>query len=149
VAAVNLDGGSSSVMAVQYPGNGFTTIVNSPSSGKEILTANALHVVSSLPALQAPSTVPTALTAVAESNFVIRLSWQPSITATPTTMYRVFRNGRAIGKKQSGLEFIDKRPKAKWLTYRVRAIYADGSKSALSPPIRIKSRLIPPQPPPE
>ncbi|CAN5757925.1 hypothetical protein BH23CHL7_BH23CHL7_10040 [soil metagenome] len=91
-----------------------------------------------------PSTgpsVPQGLTAVPDNNFVIRLSWQPSTSSTAGPIrYRVWRDGVAIGTKQTALTYVDQRKKVNTFTYRVRAIDAAGLKSALSPPITITSK---------
>ncbi len=86
-------------------------------------------------------TVPQGLSASAHDNFVISLSWQPSSSSVAGTIrYRVFRNGTAIGTKQSATTFNDQRTKANTFSYQVRAIDAAGNKSALSPPVTISSR---------
>lgn len=47
--AINLDGGSSSTLAVRRPGDVNVTVANSPSAGREIGVTNGLHVVLSVP----------------------------------------------------------------------------------------------------
>jgi hypothetical protein len=83
-------------------------------------------------------TVPQGLTAVAESNFVVRLTWQASTSTVAGQMrYRVNRNDSAVGTQQTGLTFVDQRKQAETLIYRVRAIDAAGNKSDLSPQITV------------
>ncbi|HWH37007.1 MAG TPA: hypothetical protein VNT28_04445, partial [Candidatus Limnocylindrales bacterium] len=89
-------------------------------------------------AASAPS-VPQGLTATAHDNFVIKLSWKPSVGASGTMRYRVFRNGTAIGTKQAATTFTDKRSKANTFKYQVRAIDSAGRRSALSPAVTISS----------
>ncbi|CAN5689740.1 hypothetical protein BH23CHL7_BH23CHL7_13830 [soil metagenome] len=86
-------------------------------------------------------TVPQGLTATAANNYVVTLSWQPSSSsASGTLRYRVFRNGVAIGTKQTATTFTDQRSKVNTFSYQVRAIDAAGRKSALSPPVTITTR---------
>jgi subtilisin family serine protease len=97
-------------------------------------------VASVLPSATGPS-VPEGLKAVAGKKFAIRLEWQASTSsANESIRYRVFRNGRAIATKQTGLTLVDQRKKVNTFTYQVRAIDAAGRKSDLSPPIKVTSR---------
>ncbi|HVM30075.1 MAG TPA: hypothetical protein VM305_04820 [Candidatus Limnocylindrales bacterium] len=86
-------------------------------------------------------TVPQALTATAETGFVVKLTWHASSSSAAGPIhYRVFRNGKAIGTKQTALTFIDQRNKVNTFTYQVRAIDSAGRRSALSPPITITTK---------
>jgi D-alanyl-D-alanine carboxypeptidase len=77
-------------------------------------------------------TVPTGLAGVAGDSRSVALSWNPSTDNMPGTVYyRVFRNGAAIGTRQTPTSFVD-RPAAGTHRYQVRAIDAAGNKSALS-----------------
>ncbi|MDP8905868.1 MAG: phosphodiester glycosidase family protein [Chloroflexota bacterium] len=91
-----------------------------------------------------PPTVPTGLTAVAEPNRIIKLSWNASTASVEGTIrYRVFRDGVAIGTKQTALTYTDQ-PTAGVHYYQVRAIDAAGNKSALSPSITVTAYTTPP-----
>lgn len=79
----------------------------------------------------APS-VPTALLGLAGDDRYVTLGWNASTDNMPGTItYRVFRNGTAIGTRQTATTYVD-RPTAGTHRYQVRAIDAAGNKSALS-----------------
>jgi hypothetical protein len=82
--------------------------------------------------------VPAGLTATAHDGYVVQLSWQPSISGVAGPIrYRVFRNGKAIGTKQTALTLTDKRRRARTFQYQVRAIDAAGRRSPLSAPVTV------------
>jgi cellulose 1,4-beta-cellobiosidase len=81
--------------------------------------------------------VPQGLSATQASGGAVNLSWQPSTSSAAGTMrYRVFRDGVAIGSKQTATTYTD-HPAAGNRTYQVRAIDAAGYKSALSPGVAV------------
>lgn len=82
----------------------------------------------------APS-VPLGLSPLPRSNRYVDVSWAPSTDNVPGTIrYRVFRDGTAIGTRQTTLTFID-RPSVGRHSYQVRSIDAFGNKSARSPAV--------------
>jgi hypothetical protein len=92
--------------------------------------------------------VPQGLTGTPDNDFVIRLSWEPSVGAPEPLKYRVFRNGTAIGTLQTATTYVDQRSTENTFSYQVRAVDAAGRKSALSPPISVTSKKSVTSPPP-
>jgi hypothetical protein len=79
-----------------------------------------------------PPTTPQGFTATAQPNGTVQMAWQPSTASVPGTLqYRVFRNGNAIGSKQTTLTYTDQ-PAAGTHKYKVRAIDASGVTSYFS-----------------
>ena len=86
--------------------------------------------------------VPTGLTATPLDRFAVRLSWQPSTSSVVGTLhYRLFRNGKAIGKRLTSTSFVDKhrKKKSRQFNYQVRAIDQAGDKSPKSAPITVRT----------
>jgi hypothetical protein len=90
------------------------------------------------PPSTAPS-VPTGLTASADSTGAVSLAWNASTaTVSGTIKYRVFRNNSAIGSQQTARTYVDQLSKSGTHSYQVRAIDAAGNKSDLSsPPVSV------------
>lgn len=74
---------------------------------------------------------PTALTAKALSSRYVQLNWHRSTGDTGSFLYRVFRDGIAIGVQQSANSYLD-RPAIGRHLYQVRAIDGVGVRSPLS-----------------
>jgi CubicO group peptidase (beta-lactamase class C family) len=84
----------------------------------------------------APS-VPTGLTPAPRSNRYVQLSWSASIDNMPGAIrYRIFRDGVAIGVRQTTLSYTD-RPSVGKHRYQVRSIDMAGNKSARSPAVSV------------
>jgi len=82
-------------------------------------------------------TVPATLNPVPRNHRYVDISWAAATDDMPGTIrYRVFRDGVAIGARQTTLVYTD-RPSAGTHAYRVRAIDAAGNKSARSPAITV------------
>jgi hypothetical protein len=86
-----------------------------------------------------PPPVPSGLQAVATSGRTVTLTWNASVDDFGgTVVYRVTRDGNAIGTKQAGLTYVD-HPKAGKHSYQVKAIDPAGNKSAKSPKVTVKA----------
>jgi hypothetical protein len=86
----------------------------------------------------APS-VPQGLSATPQNERKVSLSWQPSTSAaTGSITYRVFRNGSAIGVRQSGTTFVDQPSAEGSYRYQVRSIHSNGLRSPLSPAVTVQ-----------
>jgi large repetitive protein len=79
---------------------------------------------------------PTGLKATARPGRYVELGWNASGWGSGTIKYRVYRDGLAIGVKQTALSYTD-RPTVGKHKYQLRAIDAAGNKSVLSLPLTI------------
>jgi peptidoglycan-N-acetylglucosamine deacetylase len=104
----------------------------------------ALALVALLGGLPGPThgatltVTPTALTAVAKNSRYIQLTWHRSSGDDGTYRYRVFRDGIAIGARQSTVSYLD-RPALGHHLYRVRAYDSLGNASSLTSAVGVWS----------
>ena len=92
--------------------------------------------------------MPQGLTATHAGGGTVSLAWQQSTSDNAPVRYRVFRNGRAIGTKQTALTYTDQLAKGVTARYQVRAIDSSGAKSALSPSLTFSAVKWAPAPSP-
>ena len=84
-------------------------------------------------------TVPAGLSLTARSNRYVDLAWNASVDDLPgTILYRVSRDGVAIGTWQAALRYTD-RPAVGTHSYQVRAMDVAGNKSARSPAVSVSA----------
>jgi fibronectin type 3 domain-containing protein len=87
----------------------------------------------------APST-PTGLKATPSAGRTISLNWTGSTdNSGGIVFYRVYRNGRAVGTRQTTTTYVDHPAKAGWYAYTVKAIDGVGNTSAASNKVTVKA----------
>jgi hypothetical protein len=80
-----------------------------------------------------PPSVPRNFAGTVQAKRHVELSWSASTDDQPGTIsYRVFRNGKAIGTRQTATTFVDRPASAGTYSYQVRAIDAAGNRSPFS-----------------
>jgi hypothetical protein len=83
----------------------------------------------------APLTAPTNLVGSHIGGGKVQLSWDAATGGSGTLKYRVFRNGTAIGTKQTARTYTDTVTSSGSYTYTVRVIDGTGAKKASAPTV--------------
>lgn len=126
-----------------------TTMTDWPAKGTHSYKVKAIDVsgvtsgfsstvwATATPPVTDPPTAPTNLAGNDLGGGKVSLSWDASTGGNGTLRYRVFRNGTAIGSKQTSRSFTDTLTSGGSYTYTVRAIDANGVVSSFSSPATV------------